>query len=214
MRSVLLAAVAGLTLTTHVGCGSASPAGAAKVEPPRPRPAPVATPKKAEPPAPQPEPPPKKERPTFEADWKAAGTILAERRKGWEGRAEKAKRILTADELYNVELAISGAQHKPARMAEAEAAVLLRHGLADAARAISGEWAVSDADFRAISRAVWKPIDGAAAIADRAERWGQIREDRRELVARAVRTGATAADLSEDVRDAVIAAGLRSWLDR
>lgn len=214
MRAVLIATAAGLVLSTHVvGCGSASPTEATKAAPPRLRPSPPPTPKNPALPVPEPAPT-EKEPPTFEADWKAAGAIAASRRNGWEKRAEKAMRVLTADERDSAEFDLMEAGRAPWLMWDTTAAALNRRGLGEAVRAISSEWAFGEGEFRAVARAVWGTLAGPAAIADMAERWGQLPVGVRDDVRLAVTQNTSTTALDRQTRNALLSLGLREWLAR
>lgn len=228
MRWVVAAAVASVMMVagtvvvaTIIRSARTEPhlANAPKADPPLPTqkipaPRPIAAPTPKAEPSQRPESP-KKERPSFGADWKAAQAIVAERRKGWEERAQRALRVLTVEEREAVGNAYFFAMTDPSQMADGDTALILaRAGLKDAVRSISSEWAMKSAEFHALANRTWDHEGGAVAIADMAERWGIVRADRREYIVLAVDQNTPTADLPAPIRDLMLFIGLRKWLER
>jgi len=222
MRAILVGSVvAGIVIGGMVAgvvyVTRADPPPAAKPSPPPPAPRPA--PKKVEPvkkaePVPEPLPSPA-EPASFAADWKAARGILEERYKGWQVRADKSMRALTAAERADAAAAIRDARLRPGLMAEdGNATTLDRLGLDDTVRAISASYAVEDASFRAVVRAVWTSEYGADGIIATAERWGRVVGVERQDVARAVARQTPTARLPTETRNAFLTLGLRHWLTR
>jgi uncharacterized membrane protein len=219
MRAILVgSAVAGVVIGGMVAgvvyVTRAEPPPVTKSEPTQPLRDHIPVVRKKVSPVPEPVLPPPVAPASFDADWKAASAIIAKRRVGWRERAEKDMRLLTEDEREEVVSVLANATTQPAGMAEEDAPRLIRRGLGDAVRSISSWWAWTDPGFKEVSRAVWVPGEGADAIVDRAERWGQINEAERADVVRAVRGSVSTRDLPEDLRDAMLKAGLRRWLSR